>query len=237
MADKSGNGNIGQGVTRAFIAIGLPAEVKELIAVHIERLKGVVKGGVKWSDPSIAHLTLAFIGNVTDARLNLLSQTVSAVAAGSPLFSLITGTLGVFPNARRPRVVWMGLKCNTQLLSELYSRLQEALRDEGFPAEERAFKPHVTLGRARGKGSIALEDGRLAQQPINSIEFLVREIVLMSSVLTPRGPIHTPIHTAPLSGIVNVGCRTFFQNQSKVDDGARECKIGQGWGGGASKGK
>ena len=203
MAAESGARNTGRGITRAFIAIELPAEVKELISVHIERLRGFVPRGIKWVDPSIAHLTLAFIGNVPDVRLIPLSRIVDAVAADSPSFVLSMGNLGAFPNTRRPRVLWMGLENDTKLLSGLESRLREALQDEGLPVEKRAFKPHVTLGRARVKGVIPLEDSDLAQQPINSIEFHVREIVLMSSVLTPRGPIHTPLHTSPLGVILD----------------------------------
>ena len=203
MAAESGARNTGRGVTRAFIAIELPTEVKELISVHIERLRGFVPRGVKWVDPAISHLTLAFLGSIPDAQLLLLSRIVDAVTTDSRSFSLYTGNLEVFPNARRPRVLWMGLEGDIRFLSGLHSRLQKALQDEGFPVEKRAFKPHVTLGRARGKGVIPLEDSDLAQQPINGIEFHVREIVLMSSVLTPRGPIHTPLHTSPLGVIVD----------------------------------
>ena len=199
MANKSGEGDIGQRGTRAFIAIELPAEVKNLIAVQIQRLKDVVGTGVKWVEPGISHLTLAFIGNVPDARLLLLCRILDTVAVVSPSFMLSTGNLGAFPNVHHPRVLWMGLEADVGLLGGLESNLREALKDESFPVEKRAFRPHITLGRARGKGFIPLQDGDLGQQTTDSVEFLVREMVLMSSVLTPRGPSHTPLHRASLS--------------------------------------
>ena len=199
MANESGDRDIGNCTTRAFIAIELPPEVKDLIAVHIERLKDVVAGGVKWVDPGVAHLTLAFLGNVPDTRLLLLSRILDALAVDSPSFMLSTGNLGAFPNAHRPRVLWLGLEGDTQLLSGLHSRLRKALQDEGLPTEKRAFKPHVTLGRARGKGAIPMKQNALNFQATSTLQFKAREIVLMSSVLTPRGPIHTPLHISPLA--------------------------------------
>ena len=185
--------------TRTFIAIEMPVKVKDLIASHVERLKGFVSKGIKWVDPRTAHLTLAFLGNVPDTRLPTLPQIVDSVAAASPPIHLKTGPLGAFPNPRRPRVLWLGLDGDTQLLSRMQGHLQDALEADGFPRERRAFNPHVTLGRARGKGAIPIPEAVLNRLAEDTLALEVREIVLMSSVLTARGPIHTPIHRAPLS--------------------------------------
>lgn len=200
MSHKSGARDIGQGATRAFIAIELPADVKGLITAHIEELKGVAPEGMKWVDPRIAHLTLAFLGNVPNMRLSVLSRIADRVGIASSPFNLQTGSVGAFPNPRRSRVLWLGLEGEIQILSELQSGLRKALLDEGFRAEKKAFNPHVTLGRARGKGFIRLGAEVLHPRVNDSVKFHVREIVLMSSVLTPRGPIHTPLHNSPLRG-------------------------------------
>ena len=110
MADDSSSRDSGPGTTRAFIAIELPADVKDLIAANIERLKGLVPREVKWVDPRIAHLTLAFLGNVSDNRLPALSRIVDCVGGACPPFSIKAGPLGAFPNDRRPRVIWLGLE-------------------------------------------------------------------------------------------------------------------------------
>ena len=185
--------------TRTFIAIEMPAEAKELIAAYVGRLKCLVSKGIKWVDPRTAHLTLAFLGNVPDTRLPTLPQIVDSVAAASPPIHLKTGPLGAFPNPRRPRVLWLGLDGDTQLLSRMQGHLQDALEADGFPRERRAFNSHVTLGRARGKGAIPIPEAVLNRLAEDTLALEVREIVLMSSVLTARGPIHTPIHRAPLS--------------------------------------
>ena len=199
MADASSSRDSGPGTTRAFIAIELPPDVKDLIAANIERLKGLVPREVKWVDPRIAHLTLAFLGNVSDNHLPALSRIVDCVSGACPPFSIKTGPLGAFPNDRRPRVIWLGLEGNIRRLSAMHRCLQDGLESGSFPTEKRPFKPHVTLGRARGKGVIAIGDVALNLPGSSGLEFPVRELALMSSVLTPRGPIHTPLHRARLS--------------------------------------
>ena len=185
--------------TRTFIAIEMPAKVKDLIASRVERLKALVPRGIKWVDPKTCHLTLAFLGNVPNDRLPTLFRIMDTVAADSPPLHLKTGLLGVFPNPNRPRVIWLGLEGDTQLLAVTQHRLQDALETDGFPREQRAFKPHITLGRARGKGFISLPKTALNGLAENTLSFEVRDIVLMSSILTPNGPIHTPLHKALLS--------------------------------------
>ena len=185
--------------TRTFIAIEMPVKVIALIASHVERLKGLVPRGVKWVDPQTCHLTLAFLGNVPNDRLPSLSRIVDAVAANSPPLRLRTGLLGAFPSPTRPRVLWLGLEGDTQLLAVIQLRLQDALETDGSSREQRSFKPHITLGRARGKGLIPLPETALNGQAEGALAFEVRDIVLMSSILTPSGPIHTRLHGAPLS--------------------------------------
>ena len=198
MAANSGSQGTGLGTTRAFIAIELPTHVKDLVASHIDNLKTFVPRGVKWVDPGIAHLTLAFLGNVPQARLTVLSRITNEIATAFTPFGVKTGSLGTFPNARRPRVLWLDLEGDTQSLSEVQLSLQNTLQAEGFAIGKHSFKPHVTLGRARGKGPIPLKEEILNLQAKDSLEFQVCELVLMSSTLTARGPIHTPIHTSPL---------------------------------------
>ena len=189
----------GSSFTRTFIAIEMPQTVKEIISAHIRRLKDLVPTGAKWVGPRTAHLTLAFLGDVLDDRLSVLPRVLETVAAKSPPFKLATGHLGAFPTIRNPRVLWLGMDGDTQSLSRTQLHLQDAFEEEGFPRETHAFKPHITIGRARGKGSIHLPEGALDFPYGVGVEFEVCEIVLKSSVLTPRGPNHTRLHIARLS--------------------------------------
>ena len=186
--------------TRAFIAAQLPPEVKARVSEELARLKKLVPSGVKWVDPGTAHLTLAFLGSVPDPRIPAIAGVLDAACAESPVMQLATGGLGSFPPARKPRVLWLGLDGDTDALSMTADRLWDALEAEGFTRERRAFKPHVTLGRARGKGVIRLPEDALEETSAEGAAFQVSELVLFGSELTPSGPIHTPLHRAGLGG-------------------------------------
>ena len=209
MTSISGPSSLEGPATRAFIAVVMPEEVRDLISRHVERLQSLVPRGVKWVDPKTSHLTLAFFASVPTSRIPTTIRILDSVAAASPPLRLEAGPLGLFPNSRRPRVLWLGLEGDLNPLSVMHERLQNALETEGFSRERRPFKPHVTLGRARGKGPIPLPEGSLAFHQDDKLAFSVEEIVLMSSILTPCGPIHTPLHRA---GLTAPGSIPLFEN-------------------------
>ena len=199
MTSSTGASSLEGLATRAFIAVVMPEEVRDLISRHVERLQGLVPRGVKWVDPKTSHLTLAFFASAPTSQIPTVVRILDSVAAASPPLRLKAGSLGVFPNSTRPRVIWLGLQGDLKHLSVMHERLHNALASEGFSRERRPFKPHVTLGRARGKGPISLPEWSLPSPEDDRHAFSVNNIVLMSSVLTPRGPIHTPLHRAGLS--------------------------------------
>jgi 2'-5' RNA ligase len=107
---------------------------------------------VRFTRPEGLHLTLAFLGETAEERLSALRNVLDAATSESRPISLEVDGLGVFPDARRPRVVWAGLAGDLTRLTELHDRLRRELMAEGFQAEDRPFRPHVTLGRATGQG-------------------------------------------------------------------------------------
>jgi 2'-5' RNA ligase len=107
--------------------------------------------------------------------------------------------VGAFPAASRPQVIWVGAE-TPGVLKELVERLEERLEPLGIPREERAFKSHLTLGRAKGpKGKERLQ--KAIEQMSDRIfgEVQVEEVLLMQSELSPDGPTYTPLHRAPLA--------------------------------------
>jgi 2'-5' RNA ligase len=106
----------------------------------------------------------------------------------------------VFPNARRPRVLWLGASEGGEALVLLAKSLDEALRREGFGPPEKPFAPHLTLGRVRdvGSGGASVAETFLAGAFPGSA-FEVPALSLIHSKLDPRGSIYTPIGTFALS--------------------------------------
>jgi 2'-5' RNA ligase len=151
--------------------------------------------GARWVPLEQIHLTLAFLGEVDDDTLKLLTMALSEIQA--PGFGLRFDGTGCFPDRRRPRVLWVGLEPEP-LLSNLASLVRRAVLACGIPQEERPFSAHITLARLRFPAS--REAASFLDRP-GSIEIppvSVREFILFQSRLTPKGALHTPLKRFPL---------------------------------------
>ncbi len=136
-------------------------------------------GAPRWSAPADLHLTLAFLGEVPHARLaGLLAALGPAVAGSPPVTVRLTGA-GRF-GSRRPRVLWAGVEGDVDALAVLADRLAAAARHAGVPADERPYRPHLTLGRWPGAGT---PDAGLVEQLAgdHGPAWAVTEVVLWRS--------------------------------------------------------
>ncbi|GMR04302.1 MAG: RNA 2',3'-cyclic phosphodiesterase [Thermodesulfobacteriota bacterium] len=142
---------------------------------------------VSWVNPSNIHLTLKFLGEVDETRIDQIGEALEKAASGIRPFSLSTGKLGGFPNIANPRVLWLGLEGGEEAV-ELQKKIDETLAGLGFEKEKRAFHPHLTLARIRNPadgralGALAIK----LRHDIN-IEFTVDSFILFRSKLTPSG--------------------------------------------------
>jgi 2'-5' RNA ligase len=184
---------------RSFVAVELPEDAQDRLAIIQQQLRHGAEQGVKWVDPRGVHLTLKFLGNVPAAKLPEIEQALRvSVPAYLPL-RLGLGEVGAFPSVRSPRVIWVGLRGEIDRLAALQDAVERALEPLGFPREGRAFAPHLTLGRARE--GISLEERRRVSESIGNVSrvgdlsFEVVSIVVMRSQLTRKGAIYSPITT------------------------------------------
>ncbi|MFQ5583899.1 MAG: RNA 2',3'-cyclic phosphodiesterase [Calditrichia bacterium] len=184
---------------RTFIAIEISDEVREALGSLIAEMEQS-SGNVKWVKPSSIHLTLKFLGNITESQVEQVTASVRASADSAGKFSLFTGEKGAFPSLNRPRVFWVGLneKGNSKLLP-LQKRIENELEKIGFAAERRRFSPHLTIGRVRTPQNIEAVSEKFMAYPLPEREFSVNRIVIMKSDLTPRGAIYTVQRTIELS--------------------------------------
>jgi 2'-5' RNA ligase len=188
---------------RSFIAVSLSREVKGELAGLQAKLKNPPKPWVKWVDPESIHITLKFLGDTPFDKIEAVKAAMAGAVQGLSPFKLKAGGLGVFPNPARAQVIWVGLTGDTTKLAELQQRLEKKLETNGFPAENRKFSAHLTLGRLRREAlpEQQQEIGRLAESTeccLNS-EISVESICLMKSQLTPQGPIYTSLAEVPLN--------------------------------------
>jgi len=187
---------------RAFIAIELPNSVKSTLSQLQDNLKQSDHAPVKWVDPESIHLTLKFLGNIAAGTIPQLTKAISEAARGIAPFRLDLGELGVFPNLRAPRVVWVGLGGEIATLSVIQENIESALIPLGFSPERRAFSPHLTLGRVRERASP--EERRRLGEAVSSLKigaklsFTVDALNLMRSRLTREGAFYSRLSSVAL---------------------------------------
>ena len=184
---------------RCFIAISLPEELKAKISGIQEKLKAA-GADVSWTRPEGMHLTLKFFGEIEDKRIPKIEKALDAVVNGIPTFTLSVSGMGTFPDMRRPRVIWIGLKEDGGNLLRLQKGVEEDLKKTGFPSEDRRFTPHITLGRIRSNKNTdkllrLIEEGKVEELG----SFDVSEVHLIKSELKPAGAEYTELYSIILS--------------------------------------
>jgi RNA 2',3'-cyclic 3'-phosphodiesterase len=152
---------------------------------------------VRWLPADSLHLTLQFLGKVGDDRVVPIIASIETVAAGHDPFVMRVRGFGAFPSLRRPRVLWLGVESEPQLLA-LQRDLAVQLDSAGFPPEKRAWSPHITAARVSGDNRRfdGVEDAVRAFRLDAGVE--VRSIDLMRSTLLRSGAKYERVAAAVL---------------------------------------
>jgi RNA 2',3'-cyclic 3'-phosphodiesterase len=174
---------------RAFLAVTLSDAARECAGRAVETLAGLVPSGVRWVEPSNQHLTLKFLGEIGEDRVDALVSRARAKLASVAPFEVALAGFGAFPNAREARVLWLGVAQGSALLAKLARKLDGAARVAGSERERRPFSAHLTLGRLREPARVEIE--RLAAP--TAPPWTVSEVVLYESRLAPDGARHVPL--------------------------------------------
>ena len=181
------------GDIRAFIAVDIPDDLKEKIG----KLQcGFSEFNIKLVDQSLIHLTLKFLGNVPEDGITSICDALDLVECAP--FSADIGEMGVFPNYRRIKVVWIGAKGNFE---KLQNSVESLLCPLGFERENRAFSAHFTIARVKkiSNKDQALLSARIKKQSnVNFGKMNVDRIKLKKSTLTPKGPIYEDLYVKKL---------------------------------------
>jgi 2'-5' RNA ligase len=184
---------------RTFIAVPLPPEVTQA-ATKLARDLSAVADGIKWVEPQSMHLTLKFLGNITDTDSYEVCQAVTRAAEKFEAFDFRCAGAGAFPSLSRPRTIWIGGGEGSEQIAALARAVDDALFELGYRREPKRFTPHLTIGRVKTPGRQLEALSRLLAEraDFDAGVAYVDEVVIYSSDLTPQGPIHTPLGHAEL---------------------------------------
>lgn len=188
---------------RLFIAIELPEQMLTFLTEVQDRLKRQVpRGTVRWVAPTGIHLTLKFLGDAPLSHRPAIEDAIQQAVREYSVFDLAITGLGCFPNAKRPRVIWIGIDDQGENLLPIHNSLEKLVAPLGYPTENRPFSPHLTLGRVqRGAGS---QDSAQLGQIVKdaAVEappgWLVDGVSLIRSELRPSGAVYTQLRHVPL---------------------------------------
>jgi 2'-5' RNA ligase len=168
---------------RLFFAVMIPESLRERVAQVQSSLRDQLPGkGISWVKPENFHYTVRFLGEQPEEKRAAIRGAAVEATAGQFAFTLQVGGLGVFPNLRRPGVLWIGTESGEEPFIALYRRLEDALRERSFPSDSKDFHAHLTLARIKApvltlKSVIEATDAhRLGPFEVNHLSLVLSEL-------------------------------------------------------------
>lgn len=181
---------------RSFAALRLAKEARDELALCASGLKSLdKKEEIRWMPSDNYHLTLCFFGDIEPERIDLLKSDLAGRLAKFPAANVAISDISFFPFSPNPRVV-AGIVRATDRLKSLKTAVDQAARNRGIPLEKKGFKPHVTLGRIRGRFRPKM---KIVPRAL-ALNCQVTKLTLFQSVLSPKGATYLPLCDIPLSG-------------------------------------
>lgn len=183
---------------RLFIALNIAGPLREAMYAATAPLRAAAPGAA-WVRGDNLHVTLKFLGEVAEDSAEPLREALAAAARRSAPLRLELGGVGAFPNLRAPRIVWMAASPDSRL-ELLYHDVETVCHRLGYELDGRAFRPHITLARVRGRMPRA--EARALAAAGRAVRWSARAEVdtldLMRSTLAPGGSRYELLHAAPL---------------------------------------
>jgi 2'-5' RNA ligase len=182
---------------RAFVAIEAPESVRGPLTGLMNRLREA-EVRVSWTRPENLHLTLRFLGDVPPETLDRIGEMLAVRYRDEAPFPLEVRGAGAFPNTRRPGILWAGVEPLEGPLAQVQEAAETEAQEAGLPGEGRPFHPHVTLGRVRGERQARRLQPLLEREArFDGGGFLASSAALITSQLTPGGPIYRCVRPLP----------------------------------------
>ena len=177
---------------RLFAALELPEDLLSRIGGLLDELR-VEMPSVHWARPAGLHLTLKFLGEVADRKVDPICEGLDGAVRGAPgIVTMEIEGLGIFGDRKRPRIVWAGVQDRSGNLGRLQGEVETACAALGFESESRAFQPHLTLARLK-RAQPKLGRALASRAGIKLGAASVESLTLMQSILKPDGALYVPL--------------------------------------------
>ena len=181
---------------RLFVAVEVPEHQRRALNEAMGDVRDPAWGG-RWTTLAAQHVTLKFLGWSSADRIEALSAAIGVVVRGHRAARVALGSVGAFPSLRRARVLWAGLEDPGGLLAGIARDLDRSLEPLGYPVEQRAFTPHVTLARFKTPARL---EGLVPARPWGDLDpFEVAAVDLFRSRLHPSGARYEVLRSLALS--------------------------------------
>lgn len=186
---------------RTFLAIEPPENILQDISRLQEKLKREISGRLNWTRLQGQHLTLKFFGDISKEDINNICAAVQKRVIAEQKLNLKVEKLGVFPDAKRPRVLWNAVTGDVEKLIALQKKLDGDFAALGFPSEDRTFRPHLTLARIKDwRDLMGMSEALKKYGTFTAGEFVCKELFLFQSNLSPQGAVYTKLAEFSLGG-------------------------------------
>jgi len=196
---------------RSFLAVLLPpALVAAAAEIQGQARERFTPGTVRWVDPALFHLTLRFFGDLDREQVERARAVLREFDHRVPPAPVRIGAVSAFPNPARPQTLWIavedapaetrGAASTARTLADLAAEVDRRLRTAGFGPADKAWKSHLTIGRAARDARLKMDPDWTTGLPRPSGEFRIDRLALMRSELRPQGPRYTPLQEAVLDG-------------------------------------
>ena len=187
---------------RAFLALEIPGDIGDYVRGVIDRLAKRASD-VRWVRKEGIHITVKFLGEIEEGAARRMRDVLAPIGAIFAPIRARLGDLGAFPSMRSARVIVVKLKEGTKEMQAVFSEIEEGLAQMDVEREKRGLVPHITLGRRRVAKPFPNGD----PLPIEERAFVVEQLVLFKSTLTPGGALYEPIWKIRLEAKTDEGRR------------------------------
>jgi len=182
---------------RTFLAVPVPRDVSSKKNMLYSTLENV-DGDINWVKNAQLHLTMKFLGHTPESAIIDVIDQVEKITPNMNPFDLKIEETGCFPVPTRPRILWLGLKGNLDLLKSMVESIENVLEPLGFPKDSRDILPHITLARIKYPQKHTPNVDPFLKSSYDPIDFPVDRMQFFSSELLPSGAVHTILKTFPL---------------------------------------